>query len=520
MKNTDEDVSITRAAMVTSERLTAVLEIDSGPLRGLDQDDLLAFLGIPYAAPPLGALRWMPPQPPKPWQAILSATKYSDFAPQNAELGVFSKAGGDEDCLYLNVFVSKNAKQSNKKLAVFVWIHGGSLLVGTGNDYNARKLALDGDAVVVTFNYRLGILGFLAHPELDKEGHACANYGFMDQTFALDWVQRNIAAFGGDPANVTIAGESSGGNSVFFQMASPWGAGKFQHAISMSGAALILRAPVFGAPRAMEAAQEIGIAFAKAVGCENKDMESLRKVPVGKILATQGPYVSINGIIDGDFLPMHPGDAFRSGNFNRATLINGSMLDEGAWTAGFMENESGVPMTAAMYADMLKLYLGDVAAAVLEEYPVENYQSPSEAFSAVVASFLFACPAQAINRWVADKIPTYAYQFADRTAPSYLEPTTFVIGAGHTFELSYIFPGYRGGAGRKVELNDLQAKLSDRMVHYWTTAAQAGKREEEWPRYRSEQDNFLRLVLPAPAMATKVIRKDHNSDFWDKLAIY
>ena len=519
LKKTDKGFT-TPVSKASAQQQTSVLEIDSGPLRGVEQGELLSYLGIPYAAPPVGNLRWMPPQAPTPWNSVLNATKVGNTCAQNAELGVFGKAGGEEDCLYLNVFVSKGARQTNKKLPVFVWIHGGSLWVGSGCCYDASKLALAGNAVVVTFNYRLGLLGFFAHPALDREGHAFGNYGLMDQTFVLDWVQRNIAVFGGDPANVTISGESSGGNSVLYHMVSPWSAGKFQHAIAMSGTALVLKFPTFGCTKPLDQGQKLGSEFAKAVGCSNQDPASLRKLPVKQILAAHGPYLINQPVIDGEFLPMHPGEAFRSGKFNRVTLINGTNLDEGTFFAGFPENESGVPMTAAGYADALKVFFGDLTQDVIKEYPVKDYNSPSEAFAEVCTSFLFACPARAINRWVADKTPTYAYEFADRTAPSYLEPTTFALGASHTYELPYIFPGFHGGAGKPVTLNPLQEQLSNKMVHYWTTAAQAGDREAEWPRYSAAQEIYLRLTLPEPRLTSEIFSKTHKCDFWDKMGIY
>ena len=200
---------------------TSVLKIDSGPLRGADDGEMLSYLRIPYASPPVGELRWRPPQPPRAWAETLDATRTGNACVQNADLGAFATPGGSEDCLYLNIYAPRSAVQAAKRLRVFVWIHGGSLWVGQGSDYDPRKLALDGQAVVVTLNYRLGMFGFFAHPAIDGEGHAFASYGYMDQSFALDWVKRNIAAFGGDPNNVTIAGESSGGNSVLAHVISP-----------------------------------------------------------------------------------------------------------------------------------------------------------------------------------------------------------------------------------------------------------------------------------------------------------
>ncbi|MFE7422848.1 carboxylesterase/lipase family protein [Rhodococcus sp. NPDC057529] len=508
------------ACMTTSSPEGAVLKIDSGAVQGNEHGEMHSYLGIPYAAAPVGDLRWRPPQQPPSWTSPLDATEYGNSCPQNADLGVFAKAGGNEDCLNLNVFVSKKSAESKKKLPVLVWIHGGALAVGGGGDYDPSKLAVDGGMVVVTINYRLGLLGYFADPALDREGHPFGNYGLMDQQFALDWVQRNIATFGGDPGNVTISGESSGGNSVLAHVASPLSSGKFQHAIPMSGAAIALQFPVFGAPRPLDVAERTGTDFTKAVGCGSRGPECLRELPLNQILATQSPYLINQVIIDGRVIPTHPAEAFKSGKFNHVTLINGSTRDEGTFFAGFPENESGAPLTAPGYPGALDAYFGPLTQDVLKEYPLDAFSNPSEALGAAVTDMQFACPGRAINRWMADQTPTYAFEFSDRTAPSYLNPTTFALGAAHTFELAYLFPRFHGGAGNPIELNPLQEKLSDKMVDYWSNAAGAEDREEEWPQYSPAEENTMSLILPEPRMDSQSFGHVHNCDFWDARGIY
>ncbi|HMN55817.1 MAG TPA: carboxylesterase family protein [Ottowia sp.] len=496
---------------------------DAGPVRGVDQGGLLAWMGIPYAAPPIGERRWAPPQVPEPWAAPRDASAYGNFCPQNADLGVFGQPGGAEDCLNLNVFVSKDAQRSGTKLPVFVWIHGGSLWVGAGRDYDPSQLAIQGNAVVVTFNYRLGLLGFFAHPALRAERKPLANYGFMDQQLALDWVQRNIAAFGGDPGNVTISGESSGGGSVLLHVAAPGSAGKFQHAIAMSAGAVALRHPAFGAPRPLASAEQQGQAFANAAGCAHATdaatLACLRQLPAATVLATQTPYLINQAVLDGQVLPMHPADALRTGQFNRVTLVNGTTREEGSFFTGFAENASGKPMDDAGYAAAMRFYFGTLADAVVQQYPVDQFATPSDAAAAAVTDMLFACPARAINRWTAGYTPTYAYEFSDRTAPSYLKPTSFAMGAAHTLELAYLFPGFHGGAGIPVALNPMQSRLAEQMVQWWTTADQATHRETTWPRYQAAQDNFLNLRLPQARMATG-FGASHQCSFWDQTGIY
>ncbi len=503
-------------------QVTSVLRTDSGPLRGIEQGEMNAYLGIPYAAPPVGDLRWMPPQTPPAWTSVFEASKFGSSCAQNADLGVFGQAGGNEDCLYLNVYVGKKAAQSKEKLPVLFWIHGGSLWVGAGSDYDPSKLAVEGKAIVVTINYRLGMFGFFAHPAIDRESHTFANYGLMDQQFAMDWVQRNIAEFGGDPENVTIFGESSGGNSVLSHVAAPSSAGKFQHAIAMSGATIVLKHPAFGSTKPLDYAEEVGTAFARAAGCEGDvAVDCLRNLTTGQILAIQTPYLINQAIVDGSFLPMTPAEAFKSGKFNHVTLINGNVRDEGTFFVGFPENQTGVAMTEASYVTAIEsLYGKPLAERVLQEYPASRYNSPSEAYAAANTASQFACPARMVNQWVSGTIATYGYEFADKTAPSYLEPTTFPLGAAHTYELPYIFPGFHGGAGKPVSLNPLQERLSDEMVQLWAQAGKVTAREKEWPRYTPEKDNYLALTLPASRMLPEPFGDLHNCKFWDQTELY
>jgi para-nitrobenzyl esterase len=504
-----------------AQKATSVLRTDSGPVRGIEQGSMNAYLGIPYAAPPVGALRWMPPRRPAPWTSMFDASKFGSSCTQNADLGVFATAGGTEDCLYLNVYVGKPA-QSKERLPVLLWIHGGSLWVGAGSDYDPSKLAIDGKAIVVTINYRLGMFGFFAHPAIDSEGHTFANYGLMDQQFAMDWVQRNIVEFGGDPDNVTIFGESSGGTSVLSQIAAPSSAGKFQHAIAMSGATVVQKHPAFGSTRPLDAAEEVGSAFAKAAGCDvDAAADCLRGLTAGQILAIQTPYLINQTIVDGTFMPMAPAEAFKSGKFNRVTLINGNVRDEGTFFVGLPENGTGVAMMEEAYVTTIRSFYGaPLAERVLKEYPASRYNSPSEAFAAANTASQFACPARMVNQWVSKIIPTYAYEFSDRTAPSYLEPTTFPLGAAHTYELPYIFPGFHGGSDKTLSLNPLQEKLSDEMVQLWAQAGLATSHEQRWERYSAQKDNYLSLSLPSAKMMTQPFGDLHNCKFWDETGLY
>jgi len=301
---------------------------------------------------------------------------------------------------------------------------------------------------------------------------------------------------------------------------SPKSAGKFQHAISMSGSALILRYPTFGAARPLEVAEQVGEGFAKAVGCDTNDLNCLRALPLKTILSEQTPYLINQMIIDGETIPMHPGDALKSDKFNRVTLVNGTTRDEGAFFAGFVENATQAPLTQTTYKDMMKMYFGEHTDAVAQQHPLSAYNTPSDATSAAITDMLMSCPAKKANEWTAAYTPTYAFEFADRTAPSYLEPTSFALGAAHTFELPYLFPGFHGGAGKPVTLNPLQEQLSSEMVKFWTSASQLSDQTSSWPKYDPALENYMTFVLPTSRVNTHTFGKNHHCAFWDALGIY
>src|SRR3569833_1767786 len=265
----------------------ARVQTAEGPVRGRVKDGVYELLGIPYAAPPVGALRWMPPQPVARWHEPLRATKFANTCAQVTELGVFAGPPNiNDDCLYLNVFTTNIGARhgGNKGNAVIVWIHGGGNVDGESNDYDAGKLATGGPlgvpTVVVTLNYRLNLFGFLAHPALDAEGHLADNYGIMDQQAVLRWVQRNIAAFGGDPSRVALGGQSAGAQDTGENQISPLAEGLFNRAIYESAPLSGITVKSIGLQR--------GQAFAQAAGCPTDASRAtaacLRKQPAAQVL--------------------------------------------------------------------------------------------------------------------------------------------------------------------------------------------------------------------------------------------
>src|SRR5258708_6625705 len=255
-----------------------------GPVEGVSKNGVTQFLGLPFAKPPVGALRWMPPQAPAKWTEVRKADKFGPTCAQVTALWPFAgPANSNEDCLYLNVFTPDglSKEKSGAKLPVLVWIHGGGYYDGESNDYDATKLAIRGRMVVVTFNYRLNLFGFLAHPALDAEGHAFGNYGVMDMQAALRWVHANIASFGGDPGNVTLGGQSAGAGATAANVVSPGAKGLIHRAIYQSGGYQPFASRAFS--------EERGKKFAAAAGCTTGDVaKCLRALPAAKIAALAG----------------------------------------------------------------------------------------------------------------------------------------------------------------------------------------------------------------------------------------
>jgi para-nitrobenzyl esterase len=489
---------------------TPVVTIVDGAVRGKATGTVDEFLSIPYAAPPVGPLRWRPPQPVARWSGERDATRFAPHCAQPAS--PFGVASSSEDCLYLNVFAPAGRKHGGKGHPVMVWIHGGFLWIGASDDYDPAKLVADG-TVVVTINYRLGALGFLAHPALaDRPGGSSGAYGLLDQQAALHWVQRNIRAFGGDPRKVTIAGESAGGLSVLAHVASPRGRGLFAGAIVQSGANALTQTP-------LEEAEAAGEAFAANIGCASQTAACLRGVPLSIIQANDTvPLSGYPGVVDGEVLEQSIGTAVASGQFNRVPIINGTNHDELRLFTAFFELQ-GAPVTAATYEAVIASTLGvsaDVAAVVATQYPLSAYPSPAVAFSAVGTDALHACPALKLDKLASKFVPTFAYEFNDDNAPQrYLPPVSFPYGAAHASELQYLFD--LPAAPIAGTLSAQQQRLAASMRRYWAHFAARGfpssASEPRWPRFESHSQQMLSLIPPQPQVETD-FAAEHHCAFW------
>ncbi|HYS46748.1 MAG TPA: carboxylesterase family protein, partial [Rhizomicrobium sp.] len=417
----------------TGAQAAPVVTTADGRVEGLSKRGVSQFLGIPYAKPPVGALRWMPPQPAAKWTAVRKADKFGPTCAQVTTLGPFAgPPNSNEDCLYLNVFTP----DAKAKLPVLVWIHGGGYFDGASNDYDATKLVTQGKLVVVTLNYRLNLFGFLAHPALDSEGHAFGNYGIMDMQTALKWVQRNIASFGGDPNNVTLGGQSAGAGASAANVFSPGAKGLFHRAIFQSGGYTPF------VPKSV--AEDKGRKFAAAAGCSSKNEKGvdiakcLRALPAAKIEALAGtaseagPFTT-NPMVDGTVIPQQEIDLIRSGRFNKMPIMMGTTHDEGNFNSGIIQyfKKDRAALTETDYrAYLQKTYGGNAGPGgsppaypkgtigkVMARYPVSK--AGAQMAWDTAHSDALACRGQYTAQALEPHVPVYMYLFDDRTAQTY-----------------------------------------------------------------------------------------------------
>jgi para-nitrobenzyl esterase len=500
-----------------------------GPVRGFVQNGVNEFLGIPYAAPPIGDLRWKPPAPPAK-HGLLDATQFANTCPQVTTLGPFAgPTSTTEDCLYLNVFTTG----TSMKKPVLVWIHGGANLDGESNDYDGSKLATGGPlgtpTVVVTINYRLGLFGILSESHLNAEGHSWGNYGILDQQAVLRWVQANIAAFGGDPNNVTVGGQSAGAYDTSANLISPASAGLFHRAIIQSF-------PPSTWTTAAVALQH-GNAFAAAAGCS--DAACLRKLSAERILQLQGtPNASnssfLNNIfVDGTTIPQQPDAAWGSGAYNKMPILGGSVKDESNFNLAITEYFSGPPQVALTATQ----YMANNPANVLAEYPLSNYGNDPQLAQNRVSTDRGKCQYLHSFKLMASTNPygMYTYDFTYQNAPYYFpqmpnvsSPTGhFQPLAAHTIDIQFLFPGYHGGqlgvnldqtSGQPRELQGAEVGLSDQLVAAWTNFAKSGNPNGQgalvWPVFTTNSATFLQQDIPNSTETEAQYRANYKCDFW------
>ena len=507
-----------------------------GIVQGSISNGVAEFLGIPYAEPPVGNLRWKPPKNKAPWSGVLKTQAFAPICAQITEFGVFAgPANNNEDCLYLNVFTPN--LDPSAKLPVIVWIHGGGNIDGEAPGYDGSKMASDGKTVVVTLAYRLNLMGWIAHPALDAEGHLWGDYGVLDQQAVLKWVQRNIAKFGGDKKNVTLGGQSAGAVDTGFNMVSPLAKGLFQRALCES------YCPIFPVPT-KTAGEALGVGFSVAAGCGSgtgaataKCLRNLTAAQVEALAGTasaQSQYISGQGVVDGQIIPDQPLTLFANGNFNHMPLMNGNTEDENNFNLAITEYFSGpprVPFTAAQYLNYVNTtyappaYPAGTAAKVLARYPLSAYASPQLAWDRL-GTDPGNCSERRLDKVLAPQIPVYAYEFEDQTAPFYFPKMPgFLSLAYHTADIQYLFPLWHGGPnGIQHALNKKQSELSDTLVAAWTNFAWTGNPNGlgnyPWPRYTNSSVKPAWLIQDLPVLSTLTDPQYgaiRNCDFWDSL---
>ncbi|MDQ8029708.1 MAG: carboxylesterase family protein [Brevundimonas sp.] len=471
----------------------------AGAVRGITEGEIASFKGIPFAAPPVGEMRWRPPAPPARWTGTRDATRYGAACIQptpyvqsiySADIGATS-----EDCLTLNVWTPS----TTGKAPVMVWIHGGALVTGSSKEtlYDGERLAREG-VVVVTINYRLGVLGWLSHPDLSAESPLgiSGNYGLMDQVAALEWVQRNIESFGGDPDNVTIAGESAGGLSVLYLMGSPLGRGLFDRAIAQSAYMIStpeLKTARFGAP----SAEDAGAALSRTL--QAPSLRALRSMDAQTLTdrAAAGDFATF-GVIDGKVLPRQIVETFDRGEQAPVPVLAGFNSGE---IRSLRMLAPPTPGSAADYERTIRERYGDMADAFLTLYP-----------SADMGESILATSRDALYGWTSERMarsqtaaghPSFLYLF------DHAYPATEAAGlhAFHASELPYMFGTLDRTPPRWPRVPDTadERRLSDAMVGYWTSFVRTGQpvaaNAPDWAPYGDRRNWMVFREGPEPETA-------------------
>ena len=505
--------------------LTAVLtsaapvKTKSGAVEGVavSGSDVRVFKGIPFGAPPVGDLRWKPPQPPASWLGVRKATEFGARCMQaHIYDDMIFRDGNSEDCLYLNVWTP--AKSESDRLPVMVWIYGGGFKSGSASEprQDGERLAANG-VVVVGFNYRLGVFGFFSHPELTAESpsHASGNYGLLDQVAALQWVKENIAAFGGDPGNVTIFGESAGSFSVSAMMATPLARGLFHRAIGESGAFFPAAHGGLGA-QPLAISEQAGVAFAKTLGAES--LAALRAKSADDVLkAAQSGQIRFSPNIDGLLLTKDPRETFANREQSKVPLLAG-------WNAD--EMRGGVVMadpkpTARSFVAETRQRFGEHADAILSAYPASTDDEALESAAALGSDMLIGFSTW---KWLemhgqTGQSPLYRYSF-DRKIPvppdmkiNGKPATAKDVGARHSGEIEYVFGQL--DSVPKVTWEPSDRALSDLMMTYWSNFAKTGDPNgaglPAWPRYEKRTGYQVMHLDETSKAAPDVLRKRYEA---------
>jgi len=489
-----------------------VVRVETGDIRGFIKGGARYFLGIPFAAPPIGQRRWREPAPAEPWAGIRDCMTAPPRCHQvNAVPGVQNQRQG-EDCLYLNV--TTPATPADRPFPVMVWVHGGAFVIGAGSDYDPTRLVRMGGVMVVTINYRLGPFGFFGFPGLEGSG----TFGLQDQQAALAWVRRNAARFGGDPRNVTLFGESAGSMSASMHLVSPTARGLFDKAIMQSGSSLQRWERNIRAPGSAPYRVFTSLAEAEALGRQTqarlkcRDLEDLRRAAPEDLLAA---FPSAHPAFGGRLMPEDPALALRAGKAAPVPMIWGGTREEQRAFVSFLQPEA--PVTEENLPRLLQEAFGSRAAEVMARYR----SAPEGAvgvWAAVGSDSVWSVAFFESFRAASRCATTYAYEFADDDAPNpaFDMPDDFALKAGHATELSYLFD--LGGV--HAALSAGQERLAEQMISYWTAFAASGdpngSGRPQWPPFRAAETTPAVLALTVAPDGPELIdfAERHNCDFW------
>ncbi len=487
---------------------TPKVTIESGIIEGQSlEQNIFSFKGIPYAAPPVGKLRWQPPQPVEPWKNPKSTIAYGATCPQPdmSELIFKSYRAMAEDCLYLNVWTPA-IDSSAAKLPVMVWIHGGGFIVGTASDdyYTGQDLAKSG-VVVVTLNYRLGPFGFFAHPLLSQESEhkVSGNYGLLDQIAALQWVQKNIKSFGGDAENITLFGESAGGRSIASLMVSPLSKGLFHKAILQSSTVFRpmyhLTESWYGRP----SMENVGLQLAAALDADKeKDvLAALRQLSVDEIMKEAKPTlpgmlegknkkqdgIAFEPAVDGWVLPGSPSDLFDAGKQHPIPIIAGSNADEGSLFARKISF-----LTARRARKIIEEVFAEDAPQILKLYPFDDRDAARTALNRIAGDMNSAAP---MDKTVSDMTrinsPAWLYYYTHVREDELGQK----LGAWHGSEIRMVFNSLDRG---KAKITDADRKVAATISQYWLNFAKTGNPNgsglPDWPQYKINEAKYLEIA--------------------------
>ena len=515
------------------------VSLTDGLITGAAVDGLvIQFLGIRYAAPPVGELRWKPPQPPKPWSGVEPHVTAGPSCPQTAEAAAYvGTASINEDCLNLDVYMplhSVSLSPPAKQRPVMVWFYGGSFAEGSIDHYDGSQLAVVGDVIVVTVNYRIGAFGGLALPGLSQEmpDGVSGNLSIRDQQAALSWVHDNIAAFGGDPGNVTIFGQSAGGQSVIDHMVSPLSAGLFAKAIIQSGT----YAPLLPA---LEDKEKAGLDFADTVGCRQPDPAALvrcmRAASVEQILAAQpldddpeGQTIW-NPTQGGAVLPSQPLQAIVQGPLNKGPVLIGSTRDEARLFVGEADLRTG-PLKPGDYLDKIRELFADLQIPpepVAARYPLSDFGSTNLAYAQVFTDAAYACSSAFTARLLSQaNLPVYQFEVADEEEAHILGITDpfMDLGSAHTGDVVFLWPNNLNYAARQpARFTVGEAIMSLKMTAAWTAFARSGNPwpiDDAWPPFKPGQPGPVMVLTPDQDFETISADRfaaSHRCDFWEPI---